>query len=199
VDTARANADAAARQVNEARARVSQAQAQEAAMASAPQQVAGQRARASASQAKAQAEVTNVQNAQLNLQYTTITSPVDGIVGRRSVEVGQQIQAGQDLMSVVPLTDLWVTANYKETQLRHMRIGQPVTVHVDAVDRDFKAHVDSFPGTTGARMSLLPPENATGNFVKVVQRLPVKIVFDTGQDTQRLRPGMSVETKVWIK
>jgi len=199
VDTARANADAAQRQVNEARARVEQARAQQAATASAPQQIASQRARAVSEQAKAQSEVTNVQDAMLNLQYTTIASPVAGIIGRRAVEVGQQIQPGQELMAVVPLTDLWVTANYKETQLRNMRVGQAVTVHVDAVDRDFKAHVDSFPATSGSRMSLLPPENATGNFVKVVQRLPVKIVFDSGEDTKRLRPGMSVETKVWIK
>jgi membrane fusion protein (multidrug efflux system) len=129
-----------------------------------------------------------------------VKAPVDGIIGRRSVEVGQQIQAGQELMAVVPLNDLWVVANYKETQLKNMRVGQPVTVHVDALDREYKAHVDSFPGATGARFSILPPENATGNYVKVVQRLPVKIVFDNGQDTEHmLRPGMSVETKVWIK
>lgn len=199
VDTARANADAAQRQVAQARARVSVAEAQQAATRSAPQEIANQRARASSSQANAQSELTNVQQAELNQQYTIIAAPVDGIVGRRSVEVGQQVQAGQDLMSVVPLNDLWVTANYKETQLKLMRVGQPVTVHVDSLDRDYKAHVESFPGATGARFSLLPPENATGNYVKVVQRLPVRIFFDSGQDTERmLRPGMSVETKVWI-
>lgn len=200
VDTARANADAAARQVAQARAHVTQAEAQQQATRSAPQEIAGERARASSSQAKAQAELTNVQQAELTLQYTNIVSPVDGVIGRRSVEPGQQVQAGQDLMAVVALNDLWVTANYKETQLRHMRIGQRVTVHVDALDRDYNAHVDSFPGATGARFSMLPPENATGNYVKVVQRLPVKIVFDSGQDSgHMLRPGMSVETKVWIK
>ncbi len=199
VDTARASADAAARQIAEARARVTQAQAQQEATRSGAQQIGAQRARAASSEANAQAELANLQQAELNVQYTTITAPVDGVIGRRSVEVGQQIQAGQDLMSVVPLNDLWITANYKETQLRNMHAGQSATVHVDALDRDFKAHVDSFPGATGARFSMLPPENATGNYVKVVQRLPVKLVFDSGQDTTRLRPGMSVETKVWIK
>jgi membrane fusion protein (multidrug efflux system) len=199
VDTARANAEAAQRQVDQARARVLQAEAQEAATRSAPQQIASQRARAMSSEANAQAELTNVQQAELNQQYTIIKAPVDGIIGRRAAEAGQQVQAGQELMSVVPLNDLWVTANYKETQLKRMRVGQPVTVHVDALDRDYKAHVDSFPGATGARFSLLPPENATGNYVKVVQRLPVRIFFDSGEDTERmLRPGMSVETKVWI-
>ena len=199
VDTARANADAAQRQVAQARARVLQAEAQQAATRSAPHEIENQRARASSSQANAQAELTNVQQAELNRQYTIVASPIDGVIGRRSVEVGQQVQPGQELMAVVLLNDLWVAANYKETQLKHMRVGQPVSVHVDALDRDFKAHIDSFPGATGARFSLLPPENATGNYVKVVQRLPVKIYFDSGQDTGRmLRPGMSVETKVWI-
>jgi membrane fusion protein (multidrug efflux system) len=199
VDTARANADALARQVTQARARVAQVEAEETATRSAPQQIQAQRARAASSQANANAELTNVHQAELNVQYTTITAPVDGIVGRRAVEVGQQVQAGQELMAVVPLNDLWVTADYKETQLKNIRVGQRVTVHVDAVQSDLKAHVDSFPGATGSRFSMLPPENATGNFVKVVQRLPVKIVFDSGQDTHLLRPGMSVETKVWIK
>ena len=200
VDTARASADAAARQVAEARARVSQAEAQQEATRTGPQEIASQRARAGSSLAKAQSELANVQQAELNKKYTTVVAPVDGVVGRRSVEVGQQVQAGQDLMSVVPLNDLWVTANYKETQLRQMHIGQHVTVHVDAVDRDYSAYVESFPGATGARFSVLPPENATGNYVKVVQRLPVRIFFEKGQDTEhKLRPGMSVESKVWIK
>lgn len=199
VDTARANAEASQRAVAQARARVSQAEAQESATRSAPQQIAAQRARAASLQANAQSELTNVQQAELNVLYTRIPSAIDGVVGRRSVEVGQQVQAGQELMAVVALNDLWITANYKETQLREMRAGQPVTVHVDALDRDYKGHIDSFPGATGAKFSLLPPENATGNYVKVVQRLPVKIVFEAGQDTGRLlRPGMSVETKVWI-
>ncbi len=200
VDTARANADAAARQITEARARVSQARAQEAATQSGPQQVASKQARAASEQANAQSTSADLEQAMLNLQYTKILAPVNGVVGRRSVEVGQQVQPGQELMAIVPIERLWITANYKETQLKNMRTGQRVTVHVDALDRDFNGRVDSFPGTTGAKLSLLPPENATGNFVKVVQRLPVKITLDPGQDKDlRLRPGMSVETKVWLK
>ncbi|MGA9210832.1 MAG: HlyD family secretion protein, partial [Terriglobales bacterium] len=131
--------------------------------------------------------------AQLNLQYTTIRAPVSGVVSQRNVEVGQTVQVGQPLFGIVDLDNLWVTANFKETQLKNMRPGQPARVHVDAYGRTFSGHVDSLGGATGARFSLLPPENATGNYVKVVQRIPVKIVFDKGQDPQhRLRPGMSV-------
>ncbi|HLJ44836.1 MAG TPA: HlyD family secretion protein [Bryobacteraceae bacterium] len=200
VDTARANADAAARQITEAQARVSQAHAQEAATRAGPEQVASMQAREASEQANAQASEASLEQAKLNLDYTKILAPVNGVVGRRSVEVGQQVQPGQELLAIVPIERLWITANYKETQLKNMRVGQKVTVHVDALDRDFTGHVDSFPGTTGAKLSLLPPENATGNFVKVVQRLPVKITLEPGQDTQmRLRPGMSVETKVWLQ
>ena len=131
--------------------------------------------------------------------HMRIIAPLDGVIAQRTVQAGQQVSAGTPLMAVVPLSDVWIDANFKEVQLARMRVGQPVTVHVDALDRDYKAHVDSFPGATGARFSLLPPENATGNYVKVVQRLPVRIFFDSGEDTERLlRPGMSVETKVWI-
>jgi membrane fusion protein (multidrug efflux system) len=128
-----------------------------------------------------------------------IAAPVAGVIGQRNVQIGQQIQPGQQLMSVVPLTDLWVTANLKETQLRHMRIGQKSDVKIDATGQTLKAHVDSFPAATGARYSLLPPENATGNYVKVVQRLPVKLVFEPNQDVHMLRPGMSLDIKVWVK
>jgi membrane fusion protein (multidrug efflux system) len=200
VDTARANADAAKRQVAQAEARLAQAQAQAAATKSTPQQIAAQRARANSMLAAVGAKQATVQQAQLNLQYTTVTAPVRGVVGQRAVQAGQQIQPGQELMSVIPLNDLWVTANFKETQLQNMRVGQPVTIHVDAIGQDYKGHVDSFPGATGAKYSLLPPENATGNFVKVVQRLPVRILFEQGEDPQhRLRPGMSVEAKVRVK
>jgi membrane fusion protein (multidrug efflux system) len=200
VDTARASADAAKRQVAQAEARLAQAQAQAAATRSTPQQIAAQRARAQSTLAAVGAKQAAAQQAQLNLQYTTVTAPVSGVVGQRAVQVGQQIQPGQELMSVIPLNDLWVTADFKETQLQNMKVGQPVTIHVDATGQDFKGHVDSFPGATGAKYSLLPPENATGNFVKVVQRLPVRIFFEQGEDPQhRLRPGMSVEAKVRVK
>jgi membrane fusion protein, multidrug efflux system len=116
------------------------------------------------------------------------------------VEVGAHVQAGQQLMAVVPLSDIWVTANFKEDQLRKLRPGQSATIHVDAYDRDYDGYVESLPAASAAKYSLLPPENATGNFVKVVQRLPVRLRFKPGQDKDRLlRPGMSVVPKVWIK
>ena len=124
---------------------------------------------------------------------------MNGVVSKRNVEPGQVVQSGQPLMSIVNLEDIWVTANYKETQLEHMRVGQRATVHVDAYNRDYRGHVDSVGGGTGARFSLLPPENATGNYVKVVQRVPVKIVFEPQQDLTGLRPGMSVNTTVIVK
>jgi membrane fusion protein, multidrug efflux system len=200
VETAKANADAVARQVTQARARLSEARAQQASTASGPQLIAAQRARAASSQAAAGMSKAMLEQARLNLKYTTILAPVAGVVGKRSVETGQQVQPGQELLSIVPLNELWVTANFKETQLKNMRPGQHVTIHVDATGRDYSGHVDSFPGATGARYSLLPPENATGNFVKVVQRLPVKIMLEQGEDQEHLlRPGMSVEPKVRVK
>src|SRR5205085_8338628 len=141
-----------------------------------------------------------VQQAELNLQYATIRAPQSGIVSKRNVEVGQVIQPGQPVVALVALEEIWVTANYKETQLKKMRVGDPATVHVDAYDRDYKAHVDSLGGATGARFSLLPPENATGNYVKVVQRVPVKLFLEPNQDPQHLlRPGMSAEPTVIVK
>jgi membrane fusion protein (multidrug efflux system) len=200
VDTARANADAALRQVAQARARLSQAQAQQSATKSSPQQIAAEQARAASMRAAIGVQQATLEQARLNIQYTVITSPVAGVVGQKAVQVGQQIQAGQQLMSVIPLDDLWVSANFKETQLRTMRVGQKATVHVDLTGRDYRGHVDSFPGATGSRYSLLPPENATGNYVKVVQRLPVKIVLEKGEDSDHLlRPGMSCEPKVYLK
>jgi membrane fusion protein (multidrug efflux system) len=134
------------------------------------------------------------------MQYTTVRSPANGIVSKRSVEVGQVIQPGQPLCALVNLDDIYVTANFKETQLRDMKVGQPATIKVDAYDRELKGHVDSIGGATGARFSLLPPENATGNYVKVVQRIPVKIVFERNQDPdKKLRPGMSVTPTVITK
>jgi membrane fusion protein (multidrug efflux system) len=118
-------------------------------------------------------------------------------VTNRTVEVGQNVQAGQELMKIINLDDIWVTANFKETQLREMRAGQPVTIHVDATGKDYNGHLQSISGSSGSISSLLPPENATGNYVKVVQRVPVKITFDQGETREHvLRPGMSVEPKV---
>jgi membrane fusion protein (multidrug efflux system) len=139
--------------------------------------------------------------AQLNLQYATVMAPVKGIVSRKTAELGQTIQPGQPLMAIIPLEDVWITANFKETQLTNMSVGQVATVKVDAyAGREFKGHIDSIAAATGSRFSLLPPENATGNYVKVVQRVPVKILLETGQDPQRLlRPGMSVVPTVYTK
>ena len=142
--------------------------------------------------------------AELNFSHTVICSPVTGIVGKSRVEVGQNVSIGQDLMDVLPLDDVWVTANFKESQLAHMRPGQPVEVHVDAYGRKWKGHVTNMGGGTGSVFDLLPPESATGNYVKVVQRMPVRIDFDRppGQEfnsEELLKPGLSVEPKVKVR
>lgn len=142
----------------------------------------------------------DLDQAVLNYSYTKITAPMSGVIGKKSVEPGQRIQPGESLLAVVPLDDIWVTANFKEDQLRRMQPGQPVDIHVDALDRTFKGYVDGLGSASGERFSLLPPENATGNYVKVVQRLPVRIEFDRGQDPDHLlHPGMSVEPTVWLR
>jgi membrane fusion protein (multidrug efflux system) len=200
VDAARAGVAAAQQQVKAAQSRVLQAQANLRSAKTAPQQVAAIRSRARSAEALVEQKKAELDAAKLNLQYTTITSPVNGVVTNRTVEVGQNVQPGQELMRIINLDDIWVTANFKETQLRNMRVGQPVTIHVDTTGKDYKGHVQSFAGASGAITSLLPPENATGNFVKVVQRIPVKITFDPGETKAHdLRPGMSVEPKVWLR
>ncbi len=153
-------------------------------------------------EAQTQRATAAFEQAQLNLQYATIVAPVSGIVGQRSVQPGQNVSPGQQLMTIVPLDsqNIWVTANFKETQLKYMRPGQPVKISVDTYGRTYDGHVLNIAGASGARYSLLPPENATGNYVKVVQRIPVKIVFEKGQDPEHLlRPGMSVEPNVKVK
>ena len=166
-----------------------------------PSQVTATKARAAAAEAHAQQARATLAQAELNLKYTTVTAPVRGIVSKKGVNVGQVVAAGQPLFAIVQIDDVWVTANFKETQLKEMRAGQRAVVSVDAYGgKDFTGKVDSISGATGARFSLLPPENATGNFVKVVQRVPVKIVLDPGQDPDhRLRPGMSVTPTVYLK
>ena len=142
----------------------------------------------------------DLDQALLNYGYTQITAPMDGVIGKKSVEPGQRVQPGQSLLAVVPLDDVWITANFKEDQLRRMQPGQPVDIHVDALGRTYKGYVDGLGSASGERFSLLPPENATGNFVKVVQRIPVRIALEPGQNTNhRLVPGMSVEPTVWLK
>jgi membrane fusion protein (multidrug efflux system) len=199
VAAAKASAGAAVQQVTQARARLAQAQADLRTAQTGPQQVASTRARALGAEAAVQQKRAALEQAELNLQYTKILAPASGVV-MKNVEVGMNVQPGQQLASVVPLNDVWVTANFKETQLKHMRPGQRVDLKVDANGRTYKGHVESIAGSSGARLSLLPPENATGNYVKVVQRVPVKIVLDPGQNKDfALRLGMSVEPKVYLK
>lgn len=190
---AKATVDASQAQLAAAQSHVQQAQAQVATALTAPQQVLVSRTRLGSAEATVQVKQAQVNQAQLNLGYTSVRAPANGVVSNKTVEVGQVVQPGQPLASLIDLDDVWVTANFKEDQLRKMKVGQKVKIHVDAYDRDYDGHVDSFAGASGARFSLLPPENATGNYVKVVQRLPVKIVFEPGQDPQHnLRPGLSV-------
>jgi membrane fusion protein (multidrug efflux system) len=166
----------------------------------APQQVQASKARESSAGARVEQAKAAREQARLNLQYTTIVAPTDGVVSKKSVEVGQVVQPGQALLAIVPLEDIWVTANFKETQLRDMRPGQAANISVDAYGRTYGGYVQSIAAATGARFSLLPPENATGNYVKVVQRVPVKITFDKGQDPNHLlRPGMSVVVTVFTR
>ncbi len=200
VDAARAGSAAAEQQIKAAQSRLIQSQANARAAQTGPQQVAAMRARAQSAEALVEAKRAELDAAQLNLQYATIVSPVNGVVTNRTVEAGQNVQSGQELMRIINLDDIWVTANLKETQLRKLKIGQPVTISVDTTGKDYKGHLQSIAGASGALGSLLPPENATGNFVKVVQRIPVKITFDPGETREHaLRPGMSVEPKVWIR
>ncbi len=137
--------------------------------------------------------------AQLNLGYTKVVAPVEGIIGHRTVTAGQNVQPGEDMMQLVPLYDVWITANFRETQLRHMQPHQEVNVHVDTFGREWTGHVTNIGGATGSQFSLLPPENANGNFVKVVQRIPVRIELDNGNRDGSLRAGMSVETHVHLR
>jgi membrane fusion protein (multidrug efflux system) len=186
--------------LTQARAAEQQARAGLRSAETAPQQVAATRARAAAADARVQESRATKDQAELNLQYTVVKAPQRGIVSRKSVEVGQVVQAGQPLMAVIALENVWITANFKETQLTNMRPGQRADISVDAYGRSYRGHVDSIAAATGARFSVLPPENATGNFVKVVQRVPVKIVLEPGQDAaHRLRPGLSVVPTVYTQ
>jgi membrane fusion protein (multidrug efflux system) len=141
----------------------------------------------------------NLDAAQLDLSYATIVAPIDGVVTRKAVQLGQIVQPGQSLLTIVPLDDVWVTANFKETQLAGVRPGQRAEVHVDMYGQSFEGRVDSVAGATGSKLSLLPPENATGNFVKIVQRIPVKIALDHAPAGITFRPGMNVDATIFIK
>lgn len=194
---ARRNVEVVKAQLDAAKARVEQARAGVASAHADMKQVGMKTADAEAKLAKVEQARASLEAAQLNLSYTEITAPVDGVVTHKQVEVGQIVQAGQGLLVVVPLHDVWVTANFKETQLKNMKPGQKAQVKVDTYGKTFSGHVDSIAGATGSVLSLLPPENATGNYVKVVQRIPVKIVLDPiPQEKAVLRPGMNVDATV---
>jgi membrane fusion protein (multidrug efflux system) len=194
---AQSSIEIAKAQLNAAKARVEQAHAGVASAHADVQQVSMRTADAQGKLAKVEQARANVGAAQLNLSYTDIVAPRDGVATHKQVEPGQIVQPGQGLLVVVPLQDVWVTANFKETQLKKMRAGQKAEVKVDTYGKTFSGHLDSIAGATGAMLSLLPPENATGNYVKVVQRIPVKIIVDPIPEQKAvLRPGMNVDVTV---
>ncbi len=202
VAAAQATMQAAQDAVRVAHEREAQSQSQLKYAETAPQQIAAQDARAKAADAQVQQAQAQLDQAKLNLSYTKIVAPEAGIITRKSVEINQNVSSGQNLLTLVSLQGLWVTANFKETQLRHMVAGQNVAVHVDSTGKDYSGKVTQIGGATGSVLSLFPPENATGNYVKVVQRIPVRIDFtDLGKEDphQELRPGLSVEPKVRVK
>jgi membrane fusion protein, multidrug efflux system len=199
VAAAQASESAAQQFVQQAQSRLAQATANHAYAQTGPQQVSSTKARVQAAIADVQQKRALVQQAELNLQYTKIIAPVSGEINK-TVVVGLNVEPGQQLLTVVPLDEVWITANFKETQLKHMQVGQKADVHVDSSDRTLHGHVDSIAGATGPLFSLLPPENATGNYVKIVQRVPVKIVLEPDQNRdRRLRPGMNVVPDVYLR
>jgi membrane fusion protein (multidrug efflux system) len=200
LESDRAAVEAIQQKVAQARSLVSERQAQLQEARTAPQQVVDAQAKSQSSVGDVERARADVRTAELNLGYTKIYAPVSGVIGRKTVELGQRIQPGQSLLAIVPLDDIWVTADFKETQLKYMRPGQSVSIHVDTFGRDYRGTVENLPGAAGTLFSLLPPENASGNFVKVVQRLPVRIRFNPNQDPRHaLRPGMSVEPRVRVR
>ncbi|MDQ1472181.1 MAG: rane fusion protein multidrug efflux system [Bryobacterales bacterium] len=200
-DARRASADAAARNIEAAQARLQQSEVRASeATRNRPQMIQLQNAQVQSRQASTAVQQSMLNQAALNLSYVNIVAAVDGIIGRKNAEPGQHVTAGQQLMADVAIGNLWVTANFKETQLKKVTPNQRVTFHVDAYGQDLEGYVENIAGASGARFSLLPPENATGNYVKVVQRIPVRIRIKEGQDPQhRLRPGMSVVPKIWVQ
>jgi membrane fusion protein (multidrug efflux system) len=200
VARSRADLEVAAQVIDQRRAQLAQVQSKLAqSRRSAPQQIALRRAAVASEEASAKTAQVQVEQARLNLGYTKIAAPVSGIAMKRSAEVGAHVAAGQQLLTIAQIDDVWVTANFKETQLRNIRPQQPAKLHVDSLDRDFDGYVENVGGSTGAVSSVLPPENATGNYVKIVQRIPVRLRFKKNQKgLELLRPGMSVEPEVRI-
>jgi membrane fusion protein (multidrug efflux system) len=199
VAAAQASESAAQQFVQQAQSRLAQATANHAYAQTGPQQVSSTKARVQAAIADVQQKRALMQQAELNLQYTKIVAPVSGEVNK-TVVVGLNVDPGQQLLTIVPLDEVWVTANFKETQLKRMQVGQKADIHVDSNGATLRGHVDSIAGATGPLFSLLPPENATGNYVKIVQRVPVKIVLEPGENRdRRLRPGMNVVPDVYLR
>jgi membrane fusion protein (multidrug efflux system) len=197
---AQAGVAAADQQVTQARSRMQDAEAELRRAHTRPQQMQVTQAKAQAAAAAVEEAEAELHRAELDLQYTTIVASTEGIIGKRTAVAGQNVAPGQTLMTIVPTQDIWVTANYKETALKGMHPGQPVKIHVDATDRDYNGKIQGIAGATGVQFSLLPPENATGNYVKVVQRVPVRIVFDPGQDPNHLlQIGLSVEPSIRLR
>ncbi len=200
VHEAEANLDVAEAHRVQANGALTQARAQAQAASTAPQQIALTEAQAAGADAQVLQAKAALDQAKLNLERTTIVAPAAGVVSKKSIEVGQVIQPGQPLMALTSLVDVWVTANFKETQLASMHVGQRASIDVDAYDHPVDGHVESIAAATGATFALLPPDNATGNFVKVVQRVPVKILLDKPVDQSTpLRPGMSVTATVYVR
>jgi len=199
VETDFATIAADERKVAQSRSLVEQREAQVASARTAPQQLQNARENSATAQGAIEQALAEVHAAELNLSYTKVYAPVSGVVGHKTVEPGHRVQPGQTVLTVVPVDDIWVTANFKETQLHHMRPGQPVTLHADSFDRDYRGVVEDMAGASGPLFSLFPPENATGNYVKIIQRFPVRVHIDKGQDPGHdLRPGMSIEAKVRV-
>ena len=200
-DVTQAAVASARKRVEQRVAKLQQAQARLGeARANAPRQLVAREAGVSVRQANLELAQAQLRQAQLNVGYAKVTAPVSGVIGKRMVNLGDRVQPGQQLMSLMQTGELWVTANFRETQIERMQPGQTASVHVDALDRDYQGTVQSFAGATGSRFSLLPPENATGNYVKVVQRIPVRIMLKQGQPgMERLRPGMSATPQVRVR
>jgi membrane fusion protein (multidrug efflux system) len=200
VEAAQFAADSSAKIVEERKAQLREQQSKLSQdQANNPRNIAIQKANVASRNADVDAAKAQLDTALLNLSYCHIVSPVDGIASQRSAEIGGRVAVGQQLVVVVQTENVWTTANFKETQLRKMHVGQRVTIEVDSLDESFRGEVENMPAATGDKSSLFPPENATGNYVKIVQRLPVRIRFDPNQkDFDKLRPGMSVDPKVHL-
>jgi len=200
IEADRAAIESSQQKIAQANSLVAQRTAEVEAARTAPEQIADAKAKTHTADGRVEQAAAALRTARLNLSYTKIYAPVSGIVGRKTVELGHRVQPGQALMILVPLDDVWITANFKETQLKGMKAGEPVQIHVDTLDRDFNGYIENMPGAAGPLFSLFPPENATGNYVKVVQRFPVRIRVNPNEDPQHLlRPGMSVEPRVKVR